>query len=220
MTQQTSSPAPVETAATEMSVEEKREQAMQTTAQVAMALSVLDSRYKENVAAYAQELHECTHRIDSANIELQQFYEQKKPYSDSLLSVEKEIDHEMRMLEHFTQKWIQKNIVISEFESELEHLSDAKEETDRILQNRKNELDALDREIGDLELTLLKHELERQNLLLKMEPIEQKIRAQKKLIEELEAKKRYIESAHLHRITQVASPQQAVKLPLTDGESV
>jgi chromosome segregation ATPase len=193
---------------------ENNEVSTQITAQVTMALSALDSRYKENVATYAQELHACTHKIETARITLDLTYKEKEPHSNALLSVEKDIDHEVRMLEHFTEQWVQKTVVVIELESELKQLEQTKE-SDIMFKNRRDELRKLQQEIEDLELTLLKNELEKQNLLLKIEPINHKIYSLQKNIREFESQKRYIESSYLHRITQVM-PVQQQKLPSAD----
>ena len=179
----------------------------QITAQVTMALSTLDSKYKENVANYAQELHSCTHQIETARISLDLLFKEKEPYANALIAIEKEIDHEVRMLEHFTEQWIQKTVVVSELEMEMKQLEHLPEH-DVMFKNRHESLKRLQHEIGDLEITLLKNELEKQNILLKIEPIDQKIRALQKSMRELESKKRYIESSYLHRITQVMPSSQ------------
>ena len=190
---------------------EQSETSEQVTAKVAMALSALDSRYKENIADYAQELHSCTHKIDMARIDLEMIQKQKEPYSNELLSIEKELEYALRLLERLTEQYIRKTVVVAELETELENLGHS-EESDSVLQSRRVELHSLQLEIEDLELTLLNHELEKQNMLLKMEPIERKIDALEKSIRELESKKHYIESAHLHRITQLTQSQTS-KLP-------
>ena len=185
--------------------------AARTQAHVAMALSVLDSRYKENLASYADELHECSHRIETARIELDMLKEKKKPYLDALIASEKEVDYEMRMLERLSEQFIQNTLVSVELEKELARM-EKEESTQSSLLYRKDELNRLQREIEDLELSLLQHELERQNHKLALEPIEQQIRTQEKLLRELESEKRYIESSHLHRITQVASVDEPTLL--------
>jgi chromosome segregation ATPase len=191
---------------------ENSESSEKVTAQVAMALSALDSRYKENIADYAQELHSCTHKIEMARIDLEMLQKQKVPHDDTLLLVEKELEYALRLLERLTEQWIRKTAVVSELETELEKLGHS-EESDSVLQSRRTELESLQMEIEDLELTLLNHELEKQNLLLKIEPIERKIDLLTQKIRELESQKHYIESAHLHRITQVA-PVKSSKLSL------
>ena len=179
----------------------------QITAQVTMALSTLDSKYKENVANYAQELHSCTHQIETARISLDLLFKEKEPHDTALTAVEKEIDYELRMLERLSEQWIQKTVVLNELEMEMKQLEHLPEH-DLMSQNRRVELKRVDQEIGDFELTLLKHELEKQNILLKIEPIDQKIRVLQKNMRELESKKRYIESSYLHRITQVMPAEQ------------
>jgi chromosome segregation ATPase len=186
-----------------LSADENREhQAAQTAAQVVMALGALDSRYKENIADYAKELHGYTHKIENATIELKHLYEQKAPHTHTLERLEKEVEYGLRMLEHFTEQWLRKTAVASELEREMNRL----DSTDSgVLENRKEDLRQLLEEIEELELSLLKNELERQNTVLRIEPIDQKIRALEKKIQELEAQKRYMESAHLHQISQVAA---------------
>jgi len=196
---------------TDTSIEKHDELSEQTVAKVAMALSALDSRYKENIADYAQEIHSYTHKIDSARIELEMTRKQKEPYDDALSPVEKEIEYALRLLQRLTDQYIQKTVVASELENELKNLGHS-EESKGVLQSRHTELDRLQTEIEELELTLLDYELEKQNLLLKIEPIVRKISALEQNIRELESKKRYIESAHLHRITQGVSTQPS-KLP-------
>ena len=179
----------------------------QITAQVTMALSTLDSKYKENVANYAQELHNCTHQIETARISLDLLFKEKEPHDTALTVVEKEIDYEVRMLERLSEQWVQKTVVLSELEIEMKQLEHLPEH-DVMFHNRREELKRVDLEIGDFELALLNHELEKQNILLKIEPIDQKIRAVQKSMRELESKKRFIESSYLHRITQVMPAEQ------------
>ena len=187
---------------TDLSTKDNNELTAQITAQVTMALSTLDSRYKENVANYAEELHACTHKIETERISLDLLEKEKEPHHNALIAVDKEIDHELRLLEHFTEQWIQKTVVVAELEMELKHLAE-RQENEMMFKHRYEELKKLQHEISDLEITLLKDELEKENLLLKMEPLDHKIRALQKSIGELESKKQYIESAYLHRITQV-----------------
>jgi len=194
------------------STEQNALHAAQTKAHVAMALSALDSRYKENLASYAEELHACTHRIETAQIELDHLKEKQKPYLDAISEIEKEIDYEIRMLERLSEQYVQKSMVNIELEKELSSL----EQTESSLAYRKEELHKLDHEIAELELSLLQHELQRQNNKLLLEPIEQDIRAKEKQLRQLQAEKHYIESSHLHRITQVNSAQQPKLLEETE----
>jgi len=190
----------------------------QISAQVTMALSALDSRYKENIAAYAQELHNYSHMIDTAHVNLNLAHKQKEPHKNALLAIEKEIDYELRLLHRLTEQWGQKTMLISELKSELKHLS-SEEQSNHILHNRLKELKRLQQEIEDLELTLLKHELEKQNILLTIEPIDREIRSLQQQIGELESQKRYVESSYLHRISQVAPMQQRQLSPSAEQDT-
>lgn len=196
---------------TDLPTDKNSDISAQMAAQVTMALSTLDSRYKENVANYAQELHECTHKIEMEKISLEQLYKEKEPHRNALLSVEKEVDHGLRMLEHFTEEWIQKTMVVAELEKEMKQL-ELLQEQERTFSYRREELKGLQEEIDDVELNLLQHELQRQNLLLKIEPIDHKISALQKKIRELESQKQYIESSYLHRITQVSPGKQFMQI--------
>ena len=198
---------PVEQKPAPLSSSEGNEVSAQITTQVTMALSALDGRYKENIAAYAQELHAVTHEIETARIELEQLKKEKEPYLNAMEDAKREIEHQIRMLEYLTEQWTQKAVVIAELENELEHLSYSPQEGDRMLQNRHRELEKLHHEIEDLELEVLNNELEKQNMRLKIEPYDRKIAAVEKRIGELESQKRFIESSHLHRITQVSTQQ-------------
>ena len=192
---------------TNCSTIEENEISAQITSQVTMALSALDSRYKENVATYAQELYESTHKIETVCINLDLVKKEKEPYNSSLDLVKKEIDYEVRMLEHFTEQWVQKTVVMVELESELKQLEHT-QKSDYMFQSRREELKKLQLEIENSELSLLNHELERENILLKIEPINYEIDRLEKNIRELESQKKYIETSYLHRITQVAPAQQ------------
>ena len=194
----------------DLSTSEKSEDSAHIAAQVTMALSTLDSRYKENVANYAQELHACTHKIETVRISLDLLLKEKEPHTRALSAVEKEVDHSLRMLAHFTEQWMQKTMVVSELEMELKRM-EAFQEKETMFLHRREELKRLEHEIGDLELTLLKYELEKENLLLKMEPLDQKIRALQKSLGELESQKRYIEASHLHRITEITPEKQVMQ---------
>ena len=195
--------------------EDKAHQAY-TTAQVAMALGALDSKYKENIADYAKELHTYTHKIENATIELKHLYAQKAPYSNLLDTLEKEVEYGLRMLEHFTEQWLRKTAVVNGLEKEIGHIDTG---NNGVLKNRKEDLWQLKEEIEELELSVLKNELERQNTALKIEPIDQKIRALEKKIEEYEAQKRYMESTHLHQLTQVTLTSQP-RLSVIDTDKV
>jgi|GEM_PF-6168633 len=178
-------------------------------AQLTMALSHLESRYRANVKAYAQELHACNQQIEVLKSQKATLLQEKEPESKRLSEVEKEIEHQTKMLTYLHQQWMQKCTVVTELKKELKELT-TQEARHKALKERYVALDTLNEEIETVEIHLLEHELERQNLILKLEPVEQKIRAIEQEIDTLEAQKRYIESAHLHHITDLQQSGNAI----------
>ncbi len=180
---------------------DKNDTSEQAKVQVAIALSALDTLYKENISAYAKELHNHTRKIENLHAQLLLLHKEKEPHANALLSTEKEVDYALRLLERLTEEWCQKSIVISELESELTHLEHTSKEREKILKNRNEILKKLQIEIEDIELSLLEHELQKQNMLLLLEPIERKITTLEQSIKKLESEKHYIESYHLHQLS-------------------
>ena len=185
---------PIETKNKKISIENSN-------TQVVTALNMLDAIYKENINAYAQKLHDCSRRIEDKKNQLTPLYKEIEPHKEALNTTEKEVDYALRALENLTEKWCQKSMVITELDSELSNLEHSTNEREQILKHRNETVKELDFEIEETELLLLKHELEKQNILLLIEPIEQQIMALKQSIKELEAKKRYIEASQLHSLS-------------------
>jgi chromosome segregation ATPase len=173
----------------------------QVKAEVTMALSTLDRLYKENISSYANELHACTHKIEKLQSRLALLLKEKEPHTATLQTYEKDIDYTLRLLERLTEVWSQKSLVIRELESELSQLNHSPKEREQILKSRNETLENLAIEIEDVELSLLEHELQKQNILLLMEPMEREIKTLEQSIKDLESEKRYIESAYLHQIS-------------------
>jgi len=169
--------------------------------QIITALSMLDTMYKDNISAYAEKLHTCTREIENKKNQLMLLFKEKEPHSNTLISIEKEVDYTLRLLEKLTEDWCQKFIVITELDSELKHLNHASDERTNILRERNKTLKNLNTEIEDTELSLLEHELEKQNILLFLEPIERQITTLEQNIQALESEKRYIEASQLHTLS-------------------
>jgi len=191
----------IELVATNSSEIEHNTLSQNSQGQIITALSMLDTMYKDNISAYAQKLHTCTKEIENIKNQLTLLFKEKAPHTNSLISIEKEVDYNLRLLERLTENWCQKSIVITELDSELKHLNHASNERKNILRERKQTLKNLNTEIEDTELSLLEHELEKQNILLLLEPIERKIMSLEHSIQVLESEKRYIEASQLHALS-------------------
>ncbi len=201
---------------TPMRIEEtptsKNDTSSQVKAEVTMALSRLDNLYKENIRSYANELHSCTHALEKLHNQLNVLLKEKAPHIATLEIHEKDIDYTLRLLERLTQEWVQKSLIITELETEFKQLSQADDKHEHIISSRKNALKTVAFEIENVEISLLEHELQKQNILLLIEPIEREIKILKQSIKDLESKKRYIESTYLHQIS--PSGQDAQQLLL------
>ena len=173
----------------------------QMNAEVTIALHTLDNIYKKNISTYAHKIHTYTHTIEKLKERLNVLLKEKEPYSESLSTYQKDIDYTQRQLEQLSEKWIQKSLVISELESEFSQLNHPKEAREKRLKSRITSLKNLDFEIRNTELSLLEHELQKQNILLFLEPIEREIKTLEQSIKDKESEKRYIESAYLHQIS-------------------
>ena len=169
--------------------------------QIVTALNMLDTMHKENINTYAKKLHDYTRKIEDKKSQLTPLYKEMEPHKEALDNAQKEVDYMLRALENLTEKWCQKSMVISELDSELSNLEYSSNEREQILKHRNQTVKEIDFEIEEIELLLLKYELEKQNILLFIEPIGQKIIALKQSIKELEAEKRYIEASQLHTLS-------------------
>lgn len=179
-------------------------------AEVMMALNTLDAIYKENIKSYAQTLHTYSCQIDDAKSQLDALNKEITPHKAILIETEKEIDYEMRTLERFTQEWSEISLVIEALKVELDQLNHSEDERENVVKSRYETLKILQKNIDDTELRLLEHALEKQNIVLLIEPIEREIHALELRMKQLESKKRYIETAHLHQISpQGNRPTQA-----------
>jgi len=169
--------------------------------QVVAAMSMLDAMYKKNISDYAEKLHTYTQEIENQKNQLALLLKEKAPHTTALLNIEKEVDYTLRLLERLTEGWCQKSVVITELDNELSHLNHTSDERKNILRERKQTLENLNTEIEDTELSLLGHELEKQNILLLLEPIERKMMALEQSIQALESEKRYTEASQLHALS-------------------
>jgi len=190
----------------------KNNSSHQMKAEVTMALSALDGLYKENISSYANEIHAYTQNIEKLQSRLAMLLKEQEPHLDTLDTHQKDIDYTLRLLERLTEEWMQKSIVIQALENELGQLEHSAEEREQILKNRNESLKTLAFEIEVAELLLLEHELQKQNIVLYMEPIEREVKTLEQSIKDLESEKRYSESAYLHQLSpSSASSQHALQ---------
>jgi len=171
----------------------------QRQAEITMALSSLDTHYKEKIADYADTLHQATHQLELLLAQQTHLQEEIHPHTKRSQEIEKEIEYNLRLLERLSTEYKEQAMIIEALQAE---------QTDSpTLQNRHERLHALDREIVTLELVVLNEELNHQNLLHILEPLQKEARILKEKIKALEAQKHYIESAYLHKLSPTSTPQ-------------
>jgi chromosome segregation ATPase len=163
--------------------------------QVTTALSTMQRHYQENIAAFAETMHELSMRIDECKSDIEKLKREIAPHETELERFHADVAAQTALLENLNERYIRKCSVLEEFEKELAR---SKNTEALALQHRYDELEELLEEIEALEITLLQKELERQNIILRIEPQRQRIIALENEIGKLEAQKRYIESAKLH----------------------
>ena len=176
--------------------------------EVLMALHTLNGIYQENIRSYADSLHDQTLQIESAQNRLELLQKELIPHAKIEEDAQKEIDYELRTLERYTQEWNQIIVVIDALSQELQQLNHSSDERDTVLRGREENLNKLQKDIQSTELRLLEQELQKQNILQVIQPIQKEITHLELNIKQLTSQKRYIESAYLHHLTPTASSKQ------------
>lgn len=197
------------TSSSEHSYATQKLQELEVTHQVSMALSAIENRYKESIAGYAEEMQHYTMQIEKVQSEITQLTEMKSADEALLGNIDGDVAYEMRLLERLHEQFLQKMAVRTELLSLVNEKDVAESES-------KNEIllhELLD-EIEELEITLLKKELEKQNTLQKLEPVRQQIQTLEFKLKELELEKKYLESTKVHKLSQLNQT-----MPEDDAES-
>jgi chromosome segregation ATPase len=197
-----------------ITIENHKKEIVQNTAKtdVLIALNALDGIYKNNIRTYAEGLHACTQQIEDAKNRLEVLYKEIEPHSTTLLIHQKEIDFELRTLERFSQEWKESMLVIHALEKELSQLNHSKQAQEQILKNRQDTMNKLNNDIIETEIRLLKHELQKQNIVLLLEPTKREVTVLELHIKKLKSQKHYIESAYLHNLSPLPQSNNPVRL--------
>ena len=180
--------------------------------EVMLALSTLDNIYRENITSYADSIHTITREIEDACNALEQLNTKIKPQTHRLVEIEKEINYHVRTLERFTQEWSETTVVIHVLTKELSQLNHSESERDTVVKSRKELLQKLQKDIDTTEIVLLEHALEKQNIILAIEPTTHEIHTLELHIKNLKSKKHYIETSHLHQLSPQSQHQKTLHL--------
>lgn len=163
----------------------------------------IDNSYKEGIQHYTEALTQFNLEIKALKNQIETLDNANKQEEEKLKILEKEIDYEERFLQKLNENFTQKVNSIDELKTQYSHLIQ-NDEYNTILQKKINELQLALDEIEELEITLLQQELERVNLLILLNPKQQKILELKENLNKLELEQEYYALNKLHQLPQLA----------------
>lgn len=163
----------------------------------------IDNSYKEGIQHYTEALTQFNLEIKALKNQIETLDNANKHEEEKLKILEKEIDYEERFLQKLNENFTQKVNSIDELKTQYSHLIQ-NDEYNTILQKKINELQLALDEIEELEITLLQQELERVNLLILLNPKQQKILELKENLNKLELEQEYYALNKLQQLPQLA----------------
>jgi len=167
-----------------------------------MAISKTENYYKQGIRAYEEGIHQYVMEIEKLKNQINAQAKNNEKEEQALLVIESRIASEERLLERLNEQFSQKVKSIEELKIEYRDMIDGAE-YNKLLSRKKKELFEVLDEIEELEITLLGKELERVNLLDKLEPRQRIIEELEANLRELELEKEHFESTRLHQIPQL-----------------
>ncbi len=156
--------------------------------------------YTEGIGRFNVEIEKFKNLIISAE-------KSKEDDEQALLALEGEIHYDEKMLTRLNEQFTLKVRSIQELKNEYQTLVD-KHEYEKMYQRKKYEMQEILDELEALEMTLLSRELQRLNLLLKLDPIRKSLEELKKDLKEVELEKGHFESTQLQQITLTQKTKQ------------
>ena len=161
------------------------------------------SNIKESLSSATQEY---VKDIKSFNIKIatikDEIIKQQNRYDEvqkELDDIFKDIEYSKRLLQRLNDNFFKKAEVIDEFSVEFAHGLHAKE-FDKIHQRKLKDLILLTDEIEEVEQTMLEAELDRLNILSRLQPFKIQLEELQRYLLKVELEKEYIESTKLHDI--------------------
>jgi len=175
----------------------------------------IDSIYQQGASEYTGTIQQYNLEIEQLKSEINLKNSKNKKEEKELLDVENELNYTSRQFEALHNKFNQKLHSINELSTEYkEVLGEVKyKET---LERKERELFKLVDEIEELELTFLKHELQRINIasiLSKKQKIVEELELE---LKDIELKKSYFESIGLKKVTPLQLENSIVETEVLD----
>ena len=165
-----------------------------------VAVREIEDSYREGIIAYTEGLSRYVLEISKlkANISTEKKFIEKD--EALLLLLERGVGYDEKLLEKNNDTFSQKIHSLQELDREYKDMLENKE-YQKLDTRKKHELQEILDEIEELEMTLLQRELERLNMLVKLEPKRRLIRELESELTELRLDKEYFEATKIHQIT-------------------
>ncbi|PHS40704.1 MAG: hypothetical protein COB07_04125 [Sulfurovum sp.] len=165
-------------------------------------INEIDNYYRQGTLAYAEGISRYKVEIEKLLNSIEKAVNDKQKEEKALLAAEQELAIDTRLLEGLQDNFMQKLYSIEELNTEYKDVIDEAGYT-KLLTGKTKELHKVQDEIEELELTTLKHELERINCLEILEPKRREIDILKESVKELELEKEHYASTKLHQLPQM-----------------
>lgn len=181
--------------------------------QISMVVREVENRYREGILAYMDVVAQYEEEIAALKERIAALKAQSAPQEARLSLFGEEVRVEERLLDRLNAAFLQKVASYEEFKSDYTKLVDEKARQ-QIEISKTKEIHHLHDEIEESESKLLATELERLNILEKLEPLRQETGRLERQLTELERKKKHFETTHLQHVHM--NPTVLPQAPSTD----
>jgi len=172
-----------------------------------LAAREIENHYRDGIIAYVEGISR--YSLETSKLKANISTEKKLIEKDeaTLIVFERKVSYDEKLLQKYNDSFSQKIHSIQELNREYkEILEDA--EYLKLDKRKQHELQELLDEIEELEMTLLHRELERTNILLKLEPKRRLIRELESEFTELNLDKEYFAFTKLQQISAISNKEK------------
>lgn len=166
---------------------------------ISLVTREVENRYKEGILAYIDVLARYEEEMSALKQKLSEAKRLAVPEEEKLKIYTDEVRIEERLHDRINSDFLQKIIDYEAFMQEYSPLME-KENVTLLKRNKLAELNRMQDEIEEGEMRLLTLELERLNQIEILKPLHIEIERIEQALAELERKRRYFETTHLHQM--------------------
>jgi len=167
----------------------------------------IEVQFRKGIIAYGDGLSR--YSLEIAKLKANRSIEKKLIEKDeaALLLLERQVGYDEKLLQKYNNNFSKKIHSIQELNREYKEMLD-NEEYLKLDKRKLDELQEILDEIEELEMTVLLRELDRVNLLLKLEPKRRVILTLERELQELKLDKAYFESTKLQQIALISNKEK------------